>query len=198
MGSRRPLREIVLWCGGLVALVGISVLGFRAGHDGAPIRATPTTPTAPSEPGVGNVSSQYRLRVDALEAQLETDPASPAALLELGRLRLAAHDATGAAVLFERLVEGSPRDADAWLELGQSYSALKQWDLAEGAMHEVMKIRPGDESARYNLGAISANQGRHPDAERWWTPLMEDGVDPDLRTMARDGLAALAQRGGAL
>ena len=88
-----------------------------------------------------------------------------AVLLREGSQLLAQHDATAAALVFERAVALAPESADAHFLLGNAYSECLRHAEAETQYNETLALRPDDLNALSNLGVSYYNQGRFTEAE---------------------------------
>jgi tetratricopeptide (TPR) repeat protein len=66
---------------------------------------------------------------------------------------------TEAVAACRRMLEGAPRDADAWCELSQALRRQDKLDEARGAVARAIELAPGLAAAWFNLGAIQIAQG---------------------------------------
>jgi len=81
---------------------------------------------------------------------------------------LALGDATAARVGAEAAVAAFPTQAAAHQALGRALHALHQFDAAEAALAEAVRLEPTLASARRLLGVTQAAQGRFDDPRNTW------------------------------
>lgn len=73
---------------------------------------------------------------------------------ELGVKAVKAKDWSRALALLQKVVQGEPRNADAWNYLGYSYRHLKQFDRSLAAYQEALAINPNHRGANEYLGEL--------------------------------------------
>lgn len=118
--------------------------------------------------------------IQAAAARPDGQPAPT--LFDQGIARFEADDYQGAANLFERYVDGAPRDAAGWYNLGTAYYRAGETGRGVWAWLRALRIDPRDGDARHNLLVA----GAPPE-------LMQRAVPPvPLRRTEMALLAALA------
>ena len=139
----------------------------------------------------GIMESQGRLRSarDQYQAVLKDQPDNTAALSALSRLLMAeTGQGRKAAELLLRLVSLESDNTVASFNLALVRVRLKQFDLAEQQLNQILKVRPKDTSARNLLGLAQRGQGRYQEAARNFERAIAD--DP-ARPGAHYNLGAL-------
>ena len=96
---------------------------------------------------------------------------------QLGKRALRARNYPAAADQFRVVVAEDPKDADGWLDLGRSLSAMQDWDGAIHAYEKVNELEPRNSKALNNLGNVYFRMGVYPDAARYYDKALE--LDPD-------------------
>jgi Tfp pilus assembly protein PilF len=81
-------------------------------------------------------------------------PDYPEAHANYGALLADAEDFGNAAAELEQAVRYAPGSAVAWMNLGNAYRGLKEFDKAEDAYHQALKLDPGLNDANYNLAIL--------------------------------------------
>jgi tetratricopeptide (TPR) repeat protein len=59
---------------------------------------------------------------------------------------------------YAKLIEKNPKDAVAWINMGNMYGYKKEFEKAIGCYEKVFEFEPNNASARYNL---SVALGKH-------------------------------------
>jgi tetratricopeptide (TPR) repeat protein len=110
---------------------------------------------------------------------------------QLGRLLQDGHRMDEAVVYYTSYLNARPRAKQVWLDLAASFASDKKWIEAEESIGEMLQVYPGDESGRYNLGAIAANAGDLLKARQIWSEISENGAESAVKAMAKLSLARL-------
>lgn len=81
-------------------------------------------------------------------------PDYPEAHANYGALLADAEDFSAAATELELAVRYAPQSAQAWLDLGNAYRGLKEFDKAEEAYRKSMELNPGQIDCQFNLAVL--------------------------------------------
>jgi tetratricopeptide (TPR) repeat protein len=101
-----------------------------------------------------------------LQQELEIDPANAGAEYVMGELARQAQDLPEAVKHFSKASEFDPNFADAYLGLGMSLLAQKNYADAVAPLEKAVKLQPGNPAGHYSLATAYARTGRREDAER--------------------------------
>ncbi|MFP5229480.1 MAG: tetratricopeptide repeat protein [Acidobacteriota bacterium] len=101
-----------------------------------------------------------------LEEELQIDPANAGAEYVSGELARQAQDFAGAVRHFTRATELDGTFADAWLGLGMSLIAEKQYQPAIAPLKTAVKLEPSNPAGHYALATAYARTGDKEAAER--------------------------------
>jgi tetratricopeptide (TPR) repeat protein len=101
-----------------------------------------------------------------LQEELAIDPANAGAEYVLGELARQAADLPEAVKHFSRASQFDTNFADAYLGLGMSLLAEKQYPEAVAPLEMAVKLQPGNPAGHYSLATAYARTGRKQDAER--------------------------------
>jgi tetratricopeptide (TPR) repeat protein len=82
---------------------------------------------------------------------------------------------------FQQATRLNPKDSDAFFNLGNSHSRLKQFDAAIEAYKEAVKLRPEDGEAHLRLAVLYLEKGNRGAAEAEFNTLQ--GLDPKLAAL---------------
>jgi Flp pilus assembly protein TadD len=75
--------------------------------------------------------------------------------------------------LLQRAVGASPKDKNAWNDLGMAYYDTRQDNLAINAFEKQIEIDPFDQYSYNNLGRVFLRQRKYEEAERWFRKQIE-------------------------
>ncbi len=101
-----------------------------------------------------------------LQQELEIDPANAGAEYVLGELARQAQDLPEAVKHFTKATELEANFADAYLGLGMSLLAQKNYADAVAPLEKAVKLQPRNPAGHYSLATAYARTGRKEDAER--------------------------------
>ena len=101
-----------------------------------------------------------------LQQELEIDPSNAGAEYVLGELARQAQDLPEAVKHFSKATELETNFADAYLGLGMSLLAQKNYADAVAPLEKAVKLQPGNPAGHYSLATAYARTGRREDADR--------------------------------
>ncbi len=101
-----------------------------------------------------------------LQKELEIDPANAGAEYVLGELGRQGQDLPEAVRHFRKAAQLNPSFADAYLGLGMSLLAQKNYADAVSPLEAAVKLQPENPAAHYSLATAYARTGRKEEAER--------------------------------
>ena len=101
-----------------------------------------------------------------LQQELEIDPSNAGAEYVLGELARQAQDLPEAVKHFSKATELESNFADAYLGLGLSLLAQKNYAEAVAPLEKAVKLQPANPAGHYSLATAYARTGRKEDAER--------------------------------
>jgi tetratricopeptide (TPR) repeat protein len=136
-------------------------------------------------------TAAYEERLHALRASVAADPERREGVVELARLLHDGHRTRDAVAYYSKAIELDPAEAQAYYDLASAHGELGEWDLAAGVLLDRLDQDAGDAVARYDLGAVRANQGRTVEAMRLFEEARETTTDGALLARISDALARL-------
>jgi tetratricopeptide (TPR) repeat protein len=101
-----------------------------------------------------------------LQQELEIDPANAGAEYVLGELARETQDLPEAIQHFKKAAQINPTFGDAYLGLGMSLLAQKNFADSVAPLQTAVKLQPENPAAHYGLATAYARTGRKEDAER--------------------------------
>ena len=101
-----------------------------------------------------------------LQQELQIDPSNAGAEYVLGELARQAQDLPEAIRHFTKATQLNPTFADAFLGLGMSLLAEKNFADAVAPLEVAVKLQPGNPAGHYSLATAYSRTGRKADAER--------------------------------
>ena len=101
-----------------------------------------------------------------LQQELEIDPSNAGAEYVLGELARETQDLPEAIRHFTKATQLNPTFADAYLGLGMSHLAQKNYAEAVAPLQTAVKLQPENPAAHYGLATAYARTGRKEDADR--------------------------------
>ena len=119
------------------------------------------------------------------QAQKQTTE-SPTDPLQEARELLNGHDLEGARRVLEHTVDRSPRSAEAWLLLADTYSQLNMESEAMRGYETVLRLNPESSSALYNLAILQLRCNRPQKAVQYLEILhKQNSRDPEVLVLSR-------------
>ena len=92
--------------------------------------------------------------IEHFKAAAALRPDYPEAHANYGAILADADDFAGAAQELELAVKYAPRSAGAWLDLGNAYRGLQEFEKAEAAYQKALALDPALNDARFNLAVL--------------------------------------------
>jgi YaiO family outer membrane protein len=109
---------------------------------------------------------------------------SAEAMLGAARAARLAGDYSGAECTLTRLIVATPRDADAWLELGLLRAVEGDAQRAEAAFLQVLQIAPDYDDAKIGLARLAYRTGDVAGARIWLARIGPDRAhDPEIEAL---------------
>ncbi|PYQ44879.1 MAG: hypothetical protein DMF77_06085 [Acidobacteria bacterium] len=91
---------------------------------------------------------------DDFARAVELDPSLPSAHASLGQALMQLGDTDGAALQFQKELEGNPNDYDANLYLGVILRQGQRYPEAMSRFRRALSVRPASSTARYQVGSL--------------------------------------------
>jgi tetratricopeptide (TPR) repeat protein len=115
------------------------------------------------------------LSIESIAADTHTPPASMKTeeLIKSGNDARRDGNYTLAINLLNRAVEASPKNKDAWNDLGMAYYDSRQDELAINAYKKQIEIDPFDQYSYNNLGRVYLRQRKYEEAAKWFRKQIE-------------------------
>ena len=163
---------------GLVALIVGFILGnvyslYKSGLMGG----KSINPTSPSQ----SVSMEQSGRMLALEREVENNPNSLAAWLELGNIYFDTGKFQDAIQAYSKYLSLNPNNANVWTDLGVMYRRNGNLTEAISSFEKAIELNPQHEQARFNKGIVQFyDLGNRDAAMQTWQELIK--INPNFQT----------------
>lgn len=144
-----------------------------------------------SAPGGGNVSSEFKQRMEKLKSNYETNPKDTVNSKEYARLLAAAHKPEESVEIFQSILNLDNARDDIRVELATVYYNLNQYEDAKKQLETVLNNNPSSTEVIYNLGAIEASMGNSEKAREIWEKLVADFPESEAAQFASSALQSL-------
>lgn len=144
-----------------------------------------------SAPGGGNVSSEFKQRMEKLKSNYETNPKDTVNSKEYARLLAAAHKPEESVEIFQSILNLDNSRDDIRVELATVYYNLNQYEDAKKQLETVLNNNPSSTEVIYNLGAIEASIGNSEKAREIWEKLVADFPESEAAQFASSALQSL-------
>lgn len=142
-------------------------------------------------PGSGNVSSEFRQKMERLKSNYEANPGDTSNAKEYARLLAAAHEPEEAVKVYKSILDDYAKRNDIRLELATVYYNLKQFENAKREIETVFKNDPDSPDVQYNLGAVEAALGNNERAKTIWRQVINDYPGSEAARIASTSLQSL-------
>lgn len=137
-----------------------------------------------SAPSKENVSETFRKKVQELETKIKTNPHNVEVVTELGDLYLAAHQDKKAIEIYETLRD--KLSIETLFNLTLAYYNLKNLDKAEEVSKFILKKKPDEYRAIFNLGSINASKGNKDLAIKYWNDVIKKYPETEEAKQAKE------------
>ncbi len=144
-----------------------------------------------SAPSSGNVSSDFKQKMDELANYVTENSNDTAKVKEYAELLSAAHNPNKAIELYESILVKDNSRIDILMPLVYLYYSNKNLEKAEEYTNRVLKINPKQSQAVYNIGAIEASKGNMEKAKEIWRGILKDFPNSEAAHIAEQSLKQL-------
>lgn len=142
-------------------------------------------------PGGGNVSSEFKQRMERLKNGYETNPNDIENAQEYARLLAAAHKPEEAVKIYNSILTKQNDRSYLRLELATVYFNLSQYEEAKTELKKVLEQRPNDAEVIFNLGAVEASMGNNNQAREIWEGVVKNYPNTEAAEFASSALQNL-------
>jgi tetratricopeptide (TPR) repeat protein len=142
-------------------------------------------------PGKGNVSQEAIHQMEMLKKAAEENPDDTLKLREYADFLAQAHQQDEAIKEYEKILKKDPKRTDILTSIAFIHYNKKEYKEAEEGLSKVLAIDKNHLQAKYNLGAIAANQGDFEKAKKIWTQLVKEHPGTEMAKLAQESLSRL-------
>ena len=139
------------------------------------------------------ITEQQSARMLLLEREVEKNPGSMAAWLELGNLYFDTSKYQDAIRAYNRYLSLDPNNPDVWTDLGVMYRRIGNPEQAVSSFDKAIGLNPQHEQARFNKGIVLLHDlGDRDAALQTWQELIK--INPDFRTPTGQTIKELVEK----
>lgn len=140
-------------------------------------------------PSKENVSEAFRNKLHELEMKFKTNPNKVEVAEELADFYLAAHQNEKAIQVYEKF--RNQLSLDALFNLTLAYYNSKNLKKAEEITRFILKKKPDEYRAIFNLGSIKASMGEKEEAKKYWNEVISRFPKTEEAKKAKEFLVML-------
>lgn len=140
-------------------------------------------------PSRENVSETFRNKLHELEMKYKRNPNNLESATELADFYLAAHDNSKAIEIYEKFRD--KLSIESLFNLTVAYYNLKNYKKAEEITKLILKKKPDEYRAIFNLGSINASMGEKEQAKKYWNDVINRFPQTEEAKKAKELLAIL-------
>jgi len=140
-------------------------------------------------PSKENVSESFRNKLHELEMKYKANSKSVEAAVELADFYLAAHQNEKAIEIYEKFRDKLP--VESLFNLTVAYYNLKNLEKAEEVTKYILKRKPDEYRAIFNLGSIRASMGDKETAKKYWNEVINRFPNTEEAKKAKEFLAII-------
>lgn len=144
-----------------------------------------------SAPGSGNVSSQFKDKIESLKTKIAENPDDTASVRIYAEMLASAHQSDKSVDLFKSILEKDPSRVDIMLTLSFIEYNRGKYEEAGNYTEKILKIEPLNAEAFYNKGAIEAAKGNKEKAKEIWQDLISKIPQTEAANLAKSSLQRL-------
>lgn len=140
-----------------------------------------------------SISAEQSARMLVLERDVEKNPDSLSAWLELGNLYFDTNKYHDAIRAYNQYVRLDPNNPDVWTDLGVMHRRVGNPAEAVSAFDKAIALNPGHEQARFNKGIVLLHDmGDRDAAIQTWEELIK--INPNFRTPTGQTIKELVEK----
>ncbi|MFZ1290850.1 MAG: tetratricopeptide repeat protein [Melioribacteraceae bacterium] len=146
------------------------------------------------QPSGGNVTSEFKSRLNSLEEYVNKNPNDTAKVKEYADLLYAAHNPKKSIELYKTVLEKDPKRIDILMSLAILVFNENNFDEAEKYVNRILEINPNNVEAIYNSGVMEARKGNTQLAKEKWTRIVNGFPNSKLTQTAKASLKKLENK----
>lgn len=177
----------------IIGLVGL-IVGFIAGNIYSLYKSGSLGPRQTNiASSAQTVSTEQSARMLVLEREVEKNPGSLSAWLELGNLYFDANKYQDAIRAYTQYLNLNPNSPDVWTDLGVMQRRSGNPAEAISSFDKAIELNPQHEQARFNKGIVLLHDlGNRDEALKTWQELIK--INPNFRTPTGQTIKELVEK----
>lgn len=153
--------------------------GMNVGSEGAPSKS--------------NVKEDFWTKMEEYKAAYESNPNDTLAMKNYAQVLGMSHQTEEAMELYEKILSINPNRIDILLAEGLVLYNNQNFKMAEVVTKKIIALDDKNLEAKYNLGVISASQGKDDEAIKIWKELSEKHPNTEIGNLAANSLIQINQ-----
>jgi tetratricopeptide (TPR) repeat protein len=145
-------------------------------------------------PSKSNVRQDFWTKLEASKSAYEKNPNDTLAMKNYAQMLSMSHQSDKAIQLYEKILTIDPKRIDILLAEGLAFYNNQNYVMAENVTKKIISIDSKNIEAKYNLGVISAAQGKNEDAKKIWKELAEKYPNNEIGKLALESLTQINQK----
>lgn len=191
------IKPVFIYLGAFIIVIILLVITSSGGKTSTPEPQVSEESTMPQDdihqnlgkaPGTGNVSSEFKQKMEKLKSEYESNPKDTVNSKEYARLLAAAHKPAEALDVYKSILAVNSNRNDIRIELATVYYNLGQFNDAKNEIESVLKQQPDSPDILYNLGAVEAAMGNMQRAKEIWEKVKTDYPGTEAARIAETSL----------
>ena len=177
----------------IIGLVGL-IVGFIGGNIYSLYKSGSLGSRQATIPGSSQrISTEQSARMLALEREVERNPESQAAWLELGNLYFDTRKYQDAIRAYNQYLSLNPKNPDVWTDLGVMYRRSGDPAEAISSFDKAIELDSRHEQAYFNKGIVQLHDlGNREAALQIWQELIK--INPNFRTPTGQTIKELVEK----
>jgi tetratricopeptide (TPR) repeat protein len=165
----------------IIGIVGL-IVGFIGGNIYSLYKSGSMGPQQSNIPSSSQgISTAQSARMLSLEREVEKNPSSQPAWLELGNIYFDTGKFQDAIQAYSKYLSLNPNNPDVWTDLGVMYRRIGNPAEAVSSFDKAIELNPQHEQARFNKGIVQFyDMGNRDEAMKTWQELI--AINPNFIT----------------
>ena len=145
-------------------------------------------------PSKSNVKQDFWTNLEETKVEYEKNTNDTLAIKNYAQMLGMSHQTEKAIELYEQILAIDPNRVDILLAEGLAFYNNQNFIMAEKVTKKIISIDDSNIEAKYNLGVISAAQGKNEDAKKIWKGLSEKYPNNEIGKLAGESLTQINQQ----
>ena len=146
------------------------------------------------KPSSTNVTSEFKNRMNELDAYISKNPADTAKIREYAVILASAHNEEKAIELYQNILSIDNKRTDIMTQLAILYFNKNDFNKSIEYLTKILVIDPNNAQTKYNLGVVEARIGDIAAAKKQWEDLLTNHPNTKMSDVAKESLEKLSNK----